>query len=165
MSRKQRSLLLIASAVLGLSSAVGAETVYVKFGNAAIRSGQHSTDAVVAPVKQGDQLQVVGRENSWLKVSIGGKQGYIHKNSISTEPVQIQRGSSGNSKYAGRGMSAEAGLAGRGLGPNAEKWAQGKNLNPSGLMRMLDQNKEIRFNSGDALQQFVTAGHVGSAKK
>jgi hypothetical protein len=163
MTRKQRSLLLVASAVLGLSSAVGAETVYVKFGNASIHSGTDSTSAVVAPLKQGEQLKVIGRENSWLKVSVGGKEGYIHKNAISNAPVKDQAATSGKGDL--RVMSAEAGLAGRGLGPDAEKWAQGKNLNPSGLIRMLDLSKQFRANDPNGLHQFVTAGHVGSAKQ
>jgi hypothetical protein len=164
MTRKQRSFLLIASAVFGLSTAAWAETVYVKLQNATIRTGKNATLKPVAEVNQGDKLQVIAREGSWLKVSIGGKEGYIHQNSISADAGGGAGGTLGRKFEGGTSSEAGAGLAGRGLGDSA-KWAQGKGLSTAGLDRMVDQKKQFTKNSGDELEMFVKDGHVGPAKK
>ena len=165
MTRKQRSLLLIAAAVVGVSSSVWAEVVYVKLRSGTLRSEKDASTAPVAGVKQGDKLQVIGREGSWIKVSIGGKQGYIQQNSISTEPVGGRGGTLSQSVASLSGSEAGAGLAGRGLGDDAKKWSQGKGLNNSGLERMLVQNEVIRHESGDIVNQFAKTGNLGRFKK
>ena len=166
MTRKQRSMLVIASAVLGISaSAALAETVYVKLRSGTIRSGADATLAPLADVKQGDKLEVLGHEGSWLKVSVGGKQGYIHQNAISDKPVGGQGGSLGKGSSNVTASAGGASLAGRGIGDDAGKWSQGKNLNIAGLERMLVQNEVIRHQSGDIFAQFVRSGNVGPAKK
>jgi uncharacterized protein YgiM (DUF1202 family) len=164
MTRKQRSLL-IAGAVFGITASAWAETVYVKLRSGTIRSGTDATLEPVADVKQGDKLDVIGHEGSWLKVSVGGKQGYIQQNSISDKPVG---GKGGSLSQGSANITASAGgasLAGRGLGDDAAKWSQSKNLNVAGLERMLAQNEVIRHKSGNLLGEFVKAGNVGPAKK
>jgi hypothetical protein len=165
MTRKQRSMLLIASAVLGISASALAETVYVKLRSGTIRSGTDATLEPVADVKQGDKLDVIGREGSWIKVSVGGKQGYIQQNAISDKPVGGKGGSLGQGSANVTASAAGAGLAGRGLGDDAAKWSQGKNLNVAGLERMLAQNEVIRHQSGNVVGEFVKSGNVGPARK
>lgn len=165
MTRKQRSMLLIASAVLGISASALAETVYVKLRSGTIRSGADAKLEPVADVKQGDKLDVLAHEGSWLKVSVGGKQGYIHQNSISDKPVGGQGGTLGKGSSNVTASAAGAGLAGRGIGEDAGKWSQGKGLNIAGLERMLAQNEVIRHQSGDILAQFVREGNFVPAKK
>jgi hypothetical protein len=166
MTRKKQSLLIVASALIGVStSAWAAEVVYVKLRSGTVRSAKDATVAPVTDVKQGDKLDVIAREGSWLKVSVGGKEGYIQQNAISAEPVGGKGGTLGMSSSGQTARGADAGLAGRGLGDDAAKWSQGKNLNVSGLEKMLVQNEVIRHKSGDVLGEFVRAGNVGPAKK
>jgi hypothetical protein len=165
MTRKQRSMLLIASAVLGISASALAETVYVKLRSGIVRTGADAKLAPVADVKQGDKLDVLSHEGSWLKVSIGGKEGYIHQNAVSDKPVGGQGGSLGKGSSNVTASAGGASLAGRGLGENAEKWSQGKGLNTAAVERMIAQNKVIRLNSGDVLGQFVREGNFAPAKK
>lgn len=78
---------LVGAGTLGLHSSkfmseptvtnAAAET-YTTTANLNIRSGPSTANAIVATVKQGTQLTVVGQASSgWLKVSYQGKTGYV----------------------------------------------------------------------------------------
>ncbi|WP_195782441.1 SH3 domain-containing protein [Priestia megaterium] len=78
---------LVGGGTLGLHSSklMGEPTVasaaaetYTTTANLNIRSGPSTSNAIIATVKQGTQLTVVGQAaNGWLKVSYQGKTGYV----------------------------------------------------------------------------------------
>ncbi|CJF86074.1 carboxypeptidase [Streptococcus pneumoniae] len=78
---------LVGAGTLGLHSskfmseptvANAAAETYTTTANLNIRSGPSTSNAIVATVKQGTQLTVVGQASSgWLKVSYQGKTGYV----------------------------------------------------------------------------------------
>ncbi|MED3879779.1 SH3 domain-containing protein [Priestia megaterium] len=78
---------LVGAGTLGLHSskfmseptvANAAAETYTTTANLNIRSGPSTANAIVATVKQGTQLTVVGQASSgWLKVSYQGKTGYV----------------------------------------------------------------------------------------
>src|SRR5690242_2668206 len=90
---------LVGAGTLGLHSlhftgeptvASAAAETYTTTANLNIRSGPSTSNAIIATVKQGTQLTVVGQAaNGWLKVSYQGKTGYV-----STQYVKESTGSS-----------------------------------------------------------------------
>ncbi len=90
---------LVGAGTLGLHSsklmsepavASAAAETYTTTANLNIRSGPSTSNTIVATVKQGTQLTVVGQASSgWLKVSYQGKTGYV-----STQYVKESTGSS-----------------------------------------------------------------------
>lgn len=90
---KKLILLLSVFAVnLGFSAAAGAEQVYyVQSAKAKILSAPSFRSNVVAEVSMGQTLSLKSREGIWLKVSNGGKEGYVSSLLVSTHPP-LKRG-------------------------------------------------------------------------
>jgi hypothetical protein len=155
--RKTRSRWLIMVAVglaMGVASAAGAETVQVKYPNAKLLAKKSGGSDRLATLKRGDALEVVGKEGGWYKVRAGGKEGYVHENSV-TEPGKGLQGTAGAS-----GRVSSSAEAGKGVGESKE-WARSAGKSTAGLDRMIalrDEVKAIDF------EQFGAEGHVGSAQ-
>ena len=61
-----------------LTSVALAETVFVQSKTAKLRSGKTSLDSVVADLKFGESLEVLGKEGNWLEVqTTRGAKGWI----------------------------------------------------------------------------------------
>jgi len=61
-----------------LTSVALAETVFVQSKTAKLRSGKTSLDSVVADLKFGESLEVLGKEGNWLEVQTArGAKGWI----------------------------------------------------------------------------------------
>jgi hypothetical protein len=162
-NQQQRAGWAIATAVaaaIGVSTtAARAEDVTVKLPAASVLAGKTARSAKVVQLKQGDKLQVVGREGAWLKVKYAGQEGFIHENSVAAGGGG-GGGLSGIGKFlSGSDASASSSAeAGRGLGESAA-WARSNNMNASGLQRMI----AIRNSVGDAdWQQFAADGKGGA---
>src|SRR3954469_573535 len=100
MIRNAQRLGLIAAAMIGAATtAAHAEDVYVKLPAASVLSGKTARSTKLAQLKTGDKLQVLAREESWLKVRFDGKEGYVHVNSV------------GGSGGGGKSLSQTLGMA------------------------------------------------------
>jgi uncharacterized protein YraI len=158
----RRILVAAAAAALGIfSSAALAEDVVVKLSAVSVLSGKTARSEKVAQVRQGQRLEVVGREGSWLKVKVGDRTGYVHENSVGGSGGSTGGLSSGLAKLTGgdsAASSASSAEAGRGLEESA-KWAQAKGMNTSGLDRMIALRNAV--NDGD-WQKFAADGKDGA---
>jgi hypothetical protein len=132
-----------AVAVLGtLSTAAMAEEAIVKMPAASVLSAKTARSTKLANLKTGDKLQVLAHEGSWLKVSFGGKEGYVHENTV---------GGGGDNKLskvlgeAGGASASEAtgALAGKGGWETAMDWAKGHGMNTAGLEKMIAVRNSI----------------------
>jgi len=159
-NRRRRTHALIAAALLGVSAAAFAEDVTVKLPTATVLSAKTARSAKVAQLSQGQKLQVLGREGSWLKVKVGDKEGYVHENAVSASGGNDGLAGVGKMLGSASGASASSSAeAGRGAG-ESEQWAMSKNMNATGLQRML----AIRNSVNDADWQRFAADGKGPAK-
>ncbi|MFO0767409.1 MAG: SH3 domain-containing protein [Nitrospiraceae bacterium] len=114
-------------ALLSIGTAGWAETVYVQAKTGQLRSGKTSLDGVVANVKFGDALEVLGRDGSWLDVKTSnGARGWIFSNKTSSS--KPSGGSDmlaklGQSMRAGDASSTTASAGARGLDKASEGYA------------------------------------------
>ncbi|HEY7118716.1 MAG TPA: SH3 domain-containing protein [Tepidisphaeraceae bacterium] len=151
MTGRKKTLRTIAAAVLAgavITGAAFAEDVVVKLPHVGLLAQKSGKGPRVAELKDGDKLQVVGKEGTWLRVKAGDKEGYVQANSVGTGQGG---GSSFNQMIAGTSEASSA-AAGKGLG-EALKYAQTKGMSTAGLDRMIALSKSLtpadweKFNS------------------
>lgn len=155
---------LLTAAVVGMGGvalAQAAEEVWVNRPALQIRQTKGPV-GVVATAKKGDMLTVIGREDNWLKVKFGDKEGYVLANSIS--PRQVKGGLGAGDMLAGGSQADEAQAAAsmRGLSPEAEEYAKAKNLDPKIVEQMIQRNRSVTAAEWIA---FTKAGNVGPERK
>src|SRR5687768_1553325 len=74
---------------------VRAEDMWVKKAAVKVRAGKGSIHKVVATLGKGDRLTVVERDMAdpkWLKVSAGGKTGWVYEDALNKKPVDRKTG-------------------------------------------------------------------------
>jgi hypothetical protein len=155
----------VATAAFALAIAGGvtiavAEDVWVKRPELDLRAAPSAAGNVVATVKKGQKLEVLGREGAWVKVKAGDVEGYVSQNSLSDKKVS---GGGGLSTFAGgpdtSGATASAGA--KGLDDMAEKYAAAKGMDPKRVDEMIARTKSI---TADELAAFTREGQVGPDK-
>ena len=142
----RRTRALLAAALLGVSTAALAEDVTVKLPAASLLSGKTARSTKLTQLRQGDKLQVLGREGSWIKVRGAGKEGYVHENAVASSGGGGGLGLGGLGKMLGGASgasSASSAEAGRGVGESAA-WAESRNMNAAGLSRMIAIRNSVR---------------------
>ncbi|MGB7159912.1 MAG: SH3 domain-containing protein [Tepidisphaeraceae bacterium] len=155
---------LFTAAVVGVGGVVLAqavEEVWVSRPELQIRQSKGPV-GVVATARKGDKLTVLAREDNWLKVKFGEKEGYVMATSISAR--QIKGGQGVGDVLAGGSQSdaAQSGAAAKGLSEEAEGYARAKNMDPTIVDQMIARN------SADTNEQwlaFAKEGNVGPERK
>jgi len=155
--RRMAAAVILAGGVLAASVAL-AEDVWVKSSSVDIRTGKGSIYPVIKNVPKGTQLNVVAHEGPWLKVQIDDQQGYVFQNAISGAKVD----GSGN-LLASVGSGADAsdvstGAAARGFNETVTTYANGKNMDPNLLQRLIDFDHHL---GPKQWEQFAADGKVG----
>ena len=155
---------LFAAAVVcvgGVTLAQAAEQLFVNRPALPIREGKGGAYNAVATAKQGEALTVIAREDNWIKVQYGDKQGYVMANSLSAKQI---KGSGFGSALAGGADAGglEAGAAGKGLLDDAKDYAKSKGMDPAVVDRMIERNNAVSIAEWDAFQK---AGNVGTNRK
>jgi hypothetical protein len=134
--------------------------VWVKRPELDLRASPSVAGNVVATAKQGQQLQVIAREGTWVKVKVGQVEGYVSQNSLSDKKVS---GGGGLAAFAGgpdtSGATASAGV--KGLDDMAEKYAAAKGLDPKRVDAMIARTEAI---TPEELAAFMREGKVGADK-
>jgi uncharacterized protein YraI len=152
---------LLAGAVLGTTllcaGIAGAEDVWVKSAIVSVRADKGPIFDEVAVVKKGVQLKVLARENGWVKVDVGGKQGWISEKLISTTKVDA------NFTFGDIGKTADLSeaKAGRSLKEGAVEYASSKNLNPRPMQELEIFRDNLRKAPQDWIE-FMKQGRVGT---
>jgi uncharacterized protein YgiM (DUF1202 family) len=148
-------------AVAGACFAQAAEQVWTKQA-VDIREGKSGFSKIVVSAKKGDQLTVLAREGTWVKVQVGDKQGYVFQNALSEK--KVGSGQSIGDMMAGgdstSGMSAAN--ATKGLDQIAEDYAKNKNMDPKVVDAMIARNTAITDAERVA---FMRQGNVGAERK
>ena len=153
---------LFAAAVVGVGGvclAQAAEQLFVNRSALPIREGKGGAYNTVATAKQGDQLTVIAREDNWIKVQFGDKQGYVLANALSAK--QIKGGGGMRNALAGGSDAGglDAGAAGKGLTPEAEGYAKTKGMDPKVVDQMIDRNNAVPLPEWESFQR---EGNVGA---
>lgn len=116
------------TAISYLSDIAAAETVYVQAKAAKLRSGKTSLDPVVADVKFGEPLEVLGKEGGWLQVRTAeGVRGWIFNNKTSTsKPAASDESLAAMGKGLRQGQASDvtATAGARGLDKVSETYAK-----------------------------------------
>ena len=141
--------------IAGLTAVAVAENVTVKT-EVNVKSDQNPFADPVETVASDTQLEVLGRDNGWIRVRTPtGKQGFISEGDL--PPNASLASVQGNGQASA--VSNDAAL--RGLQEDAEKYAHDKNWNTAGVEQMIAWGKSVSDND---LIAFGKAGHVGPAK-
>ena len=157
--KRRRLGILAAAAMAALSAAAFAEEAYVSQATVVVREGKGAAYGEVARLKKGDKVEIMAREEAWLKVKVNGREGYLFAKSVGDKSGG---GNADLSKFFGAASGSDAtssGEAGKGLG-EALEWAKGQHLSDAGLNRMKQQSKP----DGKAWEQFAKDGQVGPYK-
>ena len=148
-----------ALAIAGGATIVLAEEVWVKRPELDLRAAPSAAGNVVATVKKGQKLEVLGREGAWVKVKAGDVEGYVSQNSLSDKKVS---GGGGVLSALGADTSGATASAGAtGLDDMAEKYAAAKGMDPKRVDEMIARTKSI---TADELSAFTREGQVGPDK-
>ncbi len=108
----------------------GEATVTVKVKQLALRADRQFYAPTVAQVHQKDQLVVVGQQADWLKVTVRGKTGWVHRSGVVSADAAETGG--GPLSFFGGGdrgkvTQQEVALAGKGFNDKVERAYKQKN--------------------------------------
>lgn len=70
-------------------------TMYAK-SSVNVRSGAGTSNAKIGSLSKGQEVVKVGEENGWSKIEFNGTVGYVNSNYLSTEKVETNTTSAGN---------------------------------------------------------------------
>jgi len=162
---KSANLMLLAVLSLGVAGAVAEEKATEKTDevpaevwtqkDVEIREGKGAIFPVVAGVKKGTRLVVLGKEGKWLKVKVDEKEGYVFEGAISAKKVgrDLMAGLEGSD--AG---SLDTAGAGKGLDQSSVDYADARGFSSDGLNQLVEIRKSI---TPKMWMDFVVDGGVG----
>ena len=161
----RRWVLALALAATGTGAGLAlADEIVVRAKAVDIRAGRGSMFPVVATLKSGDRLQVEERQGKWLRVSVGGKEGFVVETALAAAGGSgLGALSQGANTLAGNAQASEVGAsaAARGIGvdPVAAQYASSQGMSTAGIEQMLANRNRV-VNSGQWLK-FTQQGKVG----
>ena len=141
------------------ATVVLAETMYART-SATVRAEKRLGASVVARLKQGDAVQVTGKEARHYRVSVGGKEGWIYYNKLAEQkPEDVALLLSRDPARPIVLTEMEAGGALRGLSPMAESYAKSANI-PEWATRAVEKMQGLAVTS-EELDTFAREGRLG----
>ena len=154
---------LVAATVLGAAATSLAEDVVVKMEPAIIREGKGKPTPIIAQLRKGEKMKVLGHDGPWVKVSVNGKEGFVGENNLAsaTGGGGDFLGLGAASSNASGSTAASAGAAGKG-GLPSDEWAKANGKSTAGMERMIALSNA--FTEAE-WKQFMQDGHVGSGRK
>ena len=159
--RSRGTLLVLVLALVGLAVPAAAETLFVRSKGAVLKAEPKGSAAKVKDLSIGTAVSVLGREKSWVKVDVGGSQGWVHKFKLSEDEPDT-----GDSVLAGLGGSrgdyvaeADSGRGARGLDETAEEYAGREKISPS-VISSVKRMEQVKV-SDRAIDNFLKAGKLG----
>lgn len=133
---------------------------YVQSANAKILSGPSFKSGVIAGAAQGETLVSTGTEGSWVKVIVGGKEGYVSTLLLSTHPpikkVEIVKAEEPeiNEGVRRRASSFSSAAAARGL---TKEERQRADVEEGVDMGALKKMESLKF-ADDEVSRFIAGG-------
>jgi uncharacterized protein YgiM (DUF1202 family) len=170
---KSAPILAAAAGVLLLAApALAQDKLYVASEGAKLKADKSASSDTVAELPVGTALSVQGQEESWYKVSAGGKSGWIYRGKVAaTPPEASQQG--GDKLFGGAGSSsimvseADSARSMRGLNASEEEAAKAAGRAPrplSDYKQALDKVLAEKVEKKE-LENFLKAGHIGEYAK
>lgn len=155
----------LALAWLFLSSAYGAETIWVASGGTKLKADPSASSKTISELAVGTELKLLQSESRWYQVRTAlGKQGWVYRGKVSTVLPQQETQDSGN-PFAGLGGSnisadeAQTARSIRGLSPEAEQYAKQRGT-PQVYQKALDEVLALIVTTGE-LEAFLQKGKIG----
>jgi hypothetical protein len=150
----KKRLWIILLGLLMVTSGAMAETVRVITQEAMIRKDKRFFAPIVIRVPYGETIEELERQGDWLRVSYGGKKGWIHISAVQEQKFQL---SSFSTEKASEASQEEVALAGKGFTPEVEKAFRDKN--PKMRYDLVDQIQYVRIEDAQ-LQAFIRTGNL-----
>jgi SH3-like domain-containing protein len=124
-------------------SAALAEQMSVQVRQGPMRSAPSYTGQVVTSLAYGDRVEVLEKRPGWIRVSSGGKSGWLHVSALSPKRIVLQ---SGTTTAQSGATSEEIALAGKGFNSQVESRykAQNSQANYAAVDRMEKQSVSPR---------------------
>jgi uncharacterized protein YgiM (DUF1202 family) len=146
--------------LIACGSVLAAPTMYARM-RTEVRQSRSFGAEVVTRLKQGDAVRVVEKSERHYRVSVGGREGWIYYNKLTSEkPEDIAALLGSAPSTAGMDLSEmEAGGALRGLSPAAEQYALAEKI-PDWAVQAVERMHEMKA-TPDELDAFARSGGLG----
>lgn len=167
------SKLLAAAGVLCLAApALAQETLYVSSEGAKLKADKSASSDTIAELPVGTALSVQGQEESWYKVSAGGKSGWIYRGKVAATPPEASK-QGGDNLFGGAGSSsimvseADSARSMRGLNASEQDAAKAAGRPPRPLSEYKQALDKVLAEKVDKkeLENFLKAGRIGEYAK
>lgn len=172
MKQSTQLLAAVAGTMLLATPALAQEKLFVASEGAKLKSDKTASSDTVAELPVGTPLQVLGQEESWYKVSTGGKSGWIYRGKVAaTPPEASQQG--GDNLFGGTGSSgimvseADSARSVRGLNESEQQAAKAAGRPARPLADYQNALNKVLAEKVDKkeLENFLKAGHIGEYAK
>lgn len=170
--RKASILAALACMLMFSGAALAQSQLFVSGEGAKLKSDKTASSDTIAELPLGTALSVQGQEESWYKVSTGGKTGWIYRGKVSeTAPAPSQQG--GDNLFANAGGSnimvseADSARSMRGLNASEQDAARAAGRAPrplSDYKAALDKVLATKVEKRD-VENFLKAGRIGEYAK
>lgn len=133
-----------------------AGTVYVNADSLSIVARPRTVAEVVTTVDRGTPLQVIEQQGPrWIKVSVGGKEGYVATAAVSDKPTGAKGAgvTVSSIKQGGYVPQLETAAAVKGVGEGARQYANAKNQSTRGLEELFNRRNDVTPQAFDAFLQ------------
>lgn len=153
-----------AATLLGTLLALGAvawaaEQLIVIEREAAIRKDKRTYSPRLAAVVEGKKVNVLVREDEWLRVEYAGVEGWMKASAVTDNPDPIL-----SSSEAAQGVrSSEQSAAGRGFNPEVEKEYRKDRPNLDAAFKFLDDLVKEKTPDEKVLE-FITKGNLSGGE-
>lgn len=168
--RIHRQLLISALSLLVLGTGTlpaWAATWYVKSSNTPLTAEPSARSKKLGHLSAGQAVNVLGTEGKFMKVSVGGKEGYVYKFKLTQNAPSGGGGGGGLDALVGDQKMAAAetssGSSIRGLSPISESYAKGKGISPANIASV--KNMESFSVPNNQVDQFQAEGGLGPYAK
>jgi len=158
--RHYRWAALIATGLALAALPVLARTMYARLSTP-VRSGQGLAAQTVGTLKQGQAVEVLGREGSYYRVSHAGQTGWVYFNKLAEDkPEDMSVLLTGGGLGGGIKLTElQTGGALRGLSPMAEDYAAARNV-PQWAVQAVEE-MQARTIDAEQLEEFQQEGGLG----
>ena len=152
--------------------ALAQDKLYVASEGAKLKADKSASSDTVAELAVGMELKVAGQEESWYKVTAGGKSGWIYRGKVAaTAPEPSKQG--GGDLFGGAGSSnimvseADSARSMRGLNESEQQAAKAAGRAPRPLSDYKQALDKILAEKVDKkeIENFLKAGRIGEYAK
>jgi len=158
----------ISALIMGLCAVPAlAETMYVKSAKTKMTAEASARSKSLGYLSAGQAVNVVAKEGKFIKVSVGGKTGYIFKFKLTSSAPSGGGGGGGLDALTGNQKMAAAesssGSSIRGLSPISENYAKGHGISADHVASV-KQMESLSFSSSQ-VEAFQEQGELGPYAK